>query len=220
MAFPVVFHVGGLNLPAHWLFETLSYFVGFRLYLWLKSRAPDPIGDEGRLSVLIGAILGAGLGSKLLGFLEHPEIWALALKNPVYFFAAKTILGALLGGIIGVEIAKKLSGIQRSTGDLYVYPLLIGMMIGRVGCFLTGVSDGTWGKATTFFMGFDAGDGVKRHPTPLYEIIALGLIGLSLWLIKQRIKLNEGDLFKLFIMAYCAWRFMIEFLKPVVTYGF
>ncbi len=244
--FPVVFHAFGLNLPAHLVFETIAYGVGFRLYLWLRKKNQDTISDETRLTVLVGAVVGAAVTSKVLGFAEHPELWPLAARNPAYLLAAKTILGGLLGGIIGVETVKAFAGVKRSTGDIYVFPLLLAIMIGRIGCLLTGVSDGTWGKPTTFFMGFDAGDGVIRHPTPLYEIMFLGVLGIALLILRKWASpecdlsrsgkgdfppalmrgglaalepLKEGDLFKLFIMAYCGWRFCIEFLKPVATYG-
>jgi len=246
ISFPVVFHVFGLSLPAHLVFETIAYGVGFRLYLWLRKAQRDTFSNEARLTLLVGAVVGAAVSSKVLGFAEHPELWPLAMHNPAYFLAAKTILGGLLGGIIGVEIAKAFAGIKRSTGDIYVFPLLLAIMIGRIGCLLTGVSDGTWGKPTAFFLGFDAGDGVIRHPTPLYEILFLGGLGIALLVLHRRLSpgrdlsrsgkddrppelirgglavlesLREGDLFKLFIMAYCGWRFCVEFLKPVVTYG-
>lgn len=220
LTLPVIFHVFGLALPAHMVMESLAYIVGFRLYLLFRQAQTDSFSDSARLTVMIGAIIGAALGSKLLGFLEHPELWPLAMENPLYFLAAKTILGGLLGGIIGVEIAKALAGIRRSTGDIYVFPLLVAIMIGRIGCLLTGVSDGTWGDATSFFMGFDAGDGVIRHPTPLYEIMFLAALGTALYALRRRGGLADGDLFKVFIMAYCGWRFVIEFLKPVMTYAF
>ncbi|MGZ3306749.1 MAG: hypothetical protein ACXU8U_12890, partial [Asticcacaulis sp.] len=122
MTFPVVFHVFGISVPAHLLFETLAYGAGFRLYLWLRRRSGDLFSDQARLTVMAGAVIGAAVGSKLLGFAEHPELWTLAARNPVYLMAAKTILGALLGGIIGVESTKFAAGIKGSTGDLYVFP--------------------------------------------------------------------------------------------------
>ncbi len=218
MSFPVVFPVFGLTLPAHAVFEILAYMVGFRLYLWLRRNQADAFSDGQRLVVLAGAVFGAGLGSKLLGFAEHPELWPVAAHQPAAVLGAKTILGALLGGIIGVEVAKAMAGIRGSTGDIYVLPLLTAIAIGRVGCLLTGVSDGTWGDATRLPFGFDAGDGVIRHPTPLYEILFLMLLGLA-FLALRRVRLQTGDRFKLFIMAYCAWRFVVEFLKPVTTYS-
>ncbi len=219
MHFPVVFHVLGLDLPAHMVFETLAYGIGFRLYLWARKATRDDFSDGARMTVLIGAVVGAAVGSKLLAFAEHPQLWAPALRNPAYVIAAQTILGAILGGIIGVETVKKAAGITRSTGDIYVFPLLAAIIIGRIGCALTGVSDGTWGDATTLPIGFDAGDGVIRHPTPLYEIAFLLALGGGLWWARRR-PLHEGDLFKLFVLGYCAWRFIIEFLKPVTTYSF
>lgn len=218
MTFPVVFHLLGLNLPAHMVFETLAYGIGFRLYLWARKATHDDVSDRTRMTVLIGAVVGAAAGSKLLAFAEHPQLWGPALHNPAYIIAAQTILGAILGGIIGVETVKKAAGITRSTGDIYVFPLLAAIVIGRIGCALTGVSDGTWGDATTLSIRFDAGDGVIRHPTPLYEIAFLLVLGSGLWWVR-RCKLPEGDLFKLFVLGYCAWRFVIEFLKPVTTYS-
>lgn len=218
MAFPLIFHLFGLNLPAHMVFQTLGYAVGFRLYLWLRKATRDDVGDGTRLSVFIAAVVGAAVGSKLLAFAEHPQQWRPALAQPALLISAQSILGALLGGTLAVEIVKKIAGITRSTGDIYVFPLLAGMIVGRIGCLLTGVGDGTWGDATALPFGFDAGDGIVRHPTPLYEILfLLALGGVFLWLRPR--PLREGDRFKLFLVAYCAWRFAIEFLKPVTTYA-
>ncbi len=218
MTFPVVFHVFGLNLPAHMGFQALGYAVGFRLYLWLRKATHDDMGDRTRLTVFIAAIVGAAVGSKGLAFAVHPQLWRPALSQPALLISAQSILGALLGGTFAVEIVKKAAGITRSTGDIYVFPLLAGMIIGRIGCALTGISDGTWGDATTLPWGFDAGDGVLRHPTPVYEILfLLALAGLFAWLRPRAMR--EGDRFKLFMLAYCAWRLVIEFLKPVTTYA-
>lgn len=218
MTFPIVFHILGLSVPAHLVFEMLAYTAGFRLYLWLKARQ-DTLGDGARLTVLAGAIAGAGLGSKLLGLAEHPELWGPGMGNPAYLLSAGTILGALLGGTLGVEIAKLVVGIRRSTGDLYVFPLLVAILIGRIGCLLTGVADGTWGDATQAPWGFDAGDGILRHPTPLYEIGFLSILSLIL-LALRGMPMKEGDRFRIFLLAYCAWRFGVEFIKPVTTYAF
>ncbi|HDN27679.1 MAG TPA: hypothetical protein ENG03_11405 [Thioploca sp.] len=69
----------------------------------------------------------------MLGFLEPPnEIIALSEQSVIYFFASKTIVGGLLGGILGVEIAKKLVGIMHSSGDLFCFPIILGIMIGRI----------------------------------------------------------------------------------------
>jgi phosphatidylglycerol---prolipoprotein diacylglyceryl transferase len=198
----------------HFLFEALAYFLGFQYYQAIR-RNGDMIPNEQRYSVIIAAIMGAAMGSKLLGFLEHPELAVRAHENVAYFFASKTILGGLLGGVIGVEIAKKFLRITRSTGDLFCFPIILGMMVGRIGCFFEGVSDGTWGNETTWITGMNGGDGVLRHPMPLYEIFVLASIWLALLQLKKRVSLQEGALFKLFMVGYLLWRLVAEFFKPV-----
>ncbi|MEK7661132.1 MAG: prolipoprotein diacylglyceryl transferase family protein [Pseudomonadota bacterium] len=206
-------------LPVHFLFEALAYAIAFRFYGYLRKHTHDDYGSEARMIVLVGAIMGAAIGSKLVGILEHPQIWKSLLASPIYIIGAKSIVGGLVGGTIGVELAKAISRITRSSGDIYVFPLITGIAIGRIGCFAQGVSDGTWGSQTDFIFAMDGGDGVMRHPTPLYEIIALALMALALWSIRKSTQRIEGDMFKLFLVSYCLWRFFVEFLKPVASYG-
>jgi prolipoprotein diacylglyceryltransferase len=85
----------------------------------------------------------------------------------------KTIVGALISGLIAVELMKRYIGVRQSTGDLYAIPLALGIAIGRIGCFLTGLSDNTYGTPTTLPWAINFGDGIPRHPTQLYEIIFL-----------------------------------------------
>jgi phosphatidylglycerol---prolipoprotein diacylglyceryl transferase len=85
----------------------------------------------------------------------------------------KTIVGALIFGLISVELFKRYIGVRQSTGDLYAIPLAIGIAIGRIGCFLTGLSDNTYGTPTTLPWAINFGDGIPRHPTQLYEILFL-----------------------------------------------
>ena len=214
MSFPVVFHLGPLVIQAHFLFEMLAYFVGLRFYQHLRNKRGDALDEDRRIGVMIGGILGAALGSKILGLLEHPKLLFQLHENLVYFLASKTIVGGLIGGLIGVEATKKLLGVSRSTGDLFCIPIILGMMIGRIGCFLAGVSDGTWGQQTDWILAMDGGDGVMRHPMPLYEIGVLSLIWLAITQLKGRPSLQDGDLFKFFMVTYLAWRFSAEFLKP------
>jgi phosphatidylglycerol:prolipoprotein diacylglycerol transferase len=72
-----------------------------------------------------------------------------------------------------VEIVKRSIGLRTSTGDLYAIPLAIGIAIGRIGCFLTGLSDNTYGNPTSLPWAINFGDGIPRHPTQLYEIVFL-----------------------------------------------
>ncbi|MDO1512876.1 prolipoprotein diacylglyceryl transferase [Maribacter confluentis] len=207
---PTVF---GVTLNMHLILEYLAFFIAFRYYIILRKKKGDAISSENRLSIIIGAVFGALLLSRLVAFLENPN---LHFEQGLLFnLNNKTIMGGLFGGLLGVELAKKIIGEERSSGDLFTLPILLGIIIGRLGCFLAGVKEFTYGKETSFFMGMDLGDGVTRHPIALYEILFLSVL---LIVIKRLQKNNalptNGDYFKLFMVSYFVFRFAVEFLKP------
>lgn len=218
VSFPVYIPLGPWLLHPHAVFETLAYFIGFRLYLLLRRRQGDVISDGTRWSVIAAAIGGAALGSKLLFWLEDPAQTWQHLADPTFLLAGKTIVGGLAGGLIGVELTKLALGVRESTGDLFAAPLAIGAAIGRIGCFLTGLSDQTYGIATTLPWGVDFGDGVRRHPTQIYEALFLAALGVVLWRMTSRPHTN-GSLFKAFMVGYLGFRLVIDFLKPEARFG-
>jgi prolipoprotein diacylglyceryltransferase len=210
MTFPVLIPVGPWRVHPHTLFEVLAYAIGFLLYLVVRARKGDRISDANRWSVLTAAIVGAAIGSRLLAWFDAPPP-----DGVLQSFGGKTIVGGLLGGWIGTELEKIRSGIRESTGDLYVIPLIVGIAIGRIGCFLSGLPDGTYGVATTLPWGVDFGDGVTRHPTALYETtfaLALGLVFLGIGR-----RLAPGQLFRLFMLAYLGFRVGVDAIKPGVS---
>jgi prolipoprotein diacylglyceryltransferase len=209
--------LGAYGPLAHLLFEIAAFYVGVRLYLREKAGAADPLAASTRGVVIAGAAVGALIGSRLLAALEHPGLFADASARDVLLllYSTKTIVGGLLGGLVGVEAAKALVGEHRRSGDRFAYPLIAAIAVGRVGCFLAGVGDGTAGRPSALPWAFPQGDGVARHPTALYEIAFLLLLALGLRAWERRRALREGERFALFLTAYLAWRLVVEFLKPV-----
>lgn len=188
MQFPIYIPVGPVLLHPHWVFESLAYLVGFRLHLRLRTSCGDALELGQRLWIVAAAAMAAAIGSKLLYWLVDPSLTAQHWRDPYYLMAGKTIVGGLIGGLIGVEWTKRRLGIARSTGDLFAIPLAVGMAIGRIGCFLSGLGDHTYGNLTALPWGVDFGDGLLRHPTQLYEVAFLGLLGL--WL--RRLGIVKG----------------------------
>src|SRR5205807_8268906 len=140
---------------------------------------------------------GAALGSRLLSLLEQPALlryW----REQAFWIGGKTIVGGLIGGLIAVEWAKRRLGVRTRTGDLFAIPLAVGIAIGRVGCFLTGLPDGTHGVPTSLPWGYDYGDGIRRHPAQLYEIGFLVILAVFLLAVRKKLR-TEGDEFKLFL---------------------
>ncbi|WP_135548902.1 prolipoprotein diacylglyceryl transferase [Paenibacillus cymbidii] len=219
MTFPLFLQIGALRLHPHPLFEALAYFIGFRVYLWTRTKGAMPV--EKGIAVLAGAAIGAAIGSKLLYWFEDPEATLARWHDLAYMLGGKTIVGGLLGGLIGVEWTKKLVGWTRSTGDDFALPLIVGMSIGRIGCFLTGLGDHTYGTPTSWPVGVDFGDGVPRRPAQLYEIVALWLIAAALYAMKRGAVAPlrgapSGARFQLFMIGYLIFRFAIDFMKPTV----
>ena len=153
-----------------------------------------------------------------MSILQFPEYWALAHSNPKQFWlvvvSGQSVVGGLLGGWLGVEIGKKIGGITSRTGDDFVAPILLGLVIGRTGCFVAGLYDGTYGVHTTLPWGVDFGDG-SRHPTQLYEWLAalIALITLPKW--RQYFAHEQGLSFRVLMFGYLLWRLIIDSIKPV-----
>lgn len=218
MNFPIEPEILGIKLPIHALFEALAFVIGYRYYVYLKKKKNDEISDDSRLIIVIGAAAGALIGSRVLGALEQPVRWMESEYFWLYLYSNKTIVGGLVGGLIGVELTKKIIGVSKSSGDLFTFPLILAIIIGRIGCFAMGVSEETYGVSTSLPWGIDLGDGVMRHPVVIYEIIYLILIWIFLRFISVRYDLRSGLIFKFFMISYMVYRFGQDFIKPVFYY--
>jgi len=196
----------------HAVIESIACAVGYQYYKALRQSQGDVITLPSRHWIILAAAIGAVLGSRIPGLLE----WHTTL--PAGFCATrKTIVGGLIGAWLSVELAKVILKIRTSTGDLFVLPLIIAMIIGRVGCFLAGRVDGTFGVASTLPWSIDFGDGVPRHPTQIYELLFLfclfALLRKGFWF-----KLRNGLQFRIFLFSYLMFRLIIDFWKPLLRF--
>ena len=203
-------------IALHTLFEVLAYTIGFRLFLRERRRlALSALNEPDRgVAIGVGAIVGAALGAKLAFWFDDPAAAFAHFPDWRHLLEGKSIVGALLGGLIGVELAKRMAGIRTSSGDAFVRPLAVGMMIGRVGCFLAGLSDHTYGNPTHLPWAVDFGDGIGRHPTQVYEIGFLIAWLACLEAITPRLSC-VGDRFRLFMAGYLLFRLCVDAIKPV-----
>ena len=207
MDFPVDFW----GFPAHLAFELIGYAAGFAFLMRERRIRGDSVDGEDRAWLIFAALAGALLGARLLALLEHSD--QINSDVPILFLGGRTIVGGLLGGTFAIEITKKILGITVRTGDVYVTPLVVSMAIGRIGCFLTGLDDATYGYHTDLPWGVDFGDGA-RHPTQLYGILALGAI----WAFLEKWETPlAGQRFQMFMILYLTWRVVIDSMKDTTT---
>jgi len=212
----VIAHDASTAVIWHTVFEMTGIFAGMRLFVARMQRhAVGPVTDTAGFVVATGCILGAIAGSKLAVWIDRPDALREAWGSWRVLLMGQSIVGALIGGLVGVEVAKRLSGIRESTGDAFVLPLAIGIAVGRVGCFIAGLHDDTYGIATQRPWGVDFGDGIRRHPTQLYDVAFV--VALAVVLFSKRAVLSRvpGLSFKLFLAAYLLWRLAVDALKPV-----
>lgn len=211
---PVIF---GHTINIHLILEYVAFFSAYRYYVYLRKRSDDVISGSNRLSIILGAAIGAFLGSRIIGILETPA-FTMAGSHLYDLYNAKTIMGGLFGGLLGVETAKRIINERNSSGDLFTLPLILGIFIGRIGCFLSGTNEFTYGTTTTFFTGMNLGDGLQRHPLALYELVFLIILFLLLRRLRSKTDNEPGLLFKIFMLSYFGVRFLIEFLKPNIFF--
>jgi len=205
-------------LGVHSLFDFLAYSIG----TWLSWKIFKPskaliLNETLRYAYYTVAIIGAVLGAILIGSLNI--YYSLEVSENLVL--GKSILGAIVGAVITIEIFKKIMKIKGSTGAYFVPSLTIGIAIGRVGCFLTGLDDYTYGIETNFLLGYDFGDGVIRHPVQLYESFTMSIFFIYVVYIYFKNKnYFEKNIFYQFILLYSTQRFLWEFLKPYETLYF
>lgn len=200
----------------HLVFEWAALAVGVQLYRWQRRReGQGGVLQPGSFAVVVGCILGAAIGNKLVFWIEWPQLWASHGASVVAWASGQSIVGGLLGGLLGVELAKWLAGIRHSTDDQFVLPLVAGTLLGRIGCFLAGLNDGTYGSPTDLPWAIDFGDGIARHPTQVYDMLFALLWGGALLNARPWLAHKSGLAFKLYLAGYLAWRLAVDAIKPV-----
>ena len=150
----------------------LSYLVGAGVFLWAARR--KRLATEG-MAIVAGAGFVCGiLGAKLTQTLASGLPLAAA-ANP----GGRALLGGVVFGWLGVEVAKRRLGIRRSTGDLFALALPAGEAVGRVGCHLNGCCYGA--RCDAPFAVWQ--HGALRYPAQLMSAaVAAATFAFLLWL--------------------------------------
>lgn len=177
------------------------------LYRWrlrgLTEQVAGKVGGGYFAALAAGAVPGAWLAGSMN---------SLAGADPAL---SHSVVGALVGAIVGVEVYKAARGIKGSTGGVFVGPFALGVVVGRWGCLFAGVPDGTYGSPADLPWAVNLGDGVGRHPVQVYESLAMGLF-LAAYL--EGLARRRPWAMRRGFYVLCIWygltRFGWEFLKP------
>jgi phosphatidylglycerol:prolipoprotein diacylglycerol transferase len=208
--YPILFEFFGFPISTFGVMMA----VGFLLSAWIVARRLHEYGLDPEFSstILIYAMVGGVAGSKLYFALDeslrsgHPFVDLLLSRAGITWY------GGLIGGTLLVTLATRLHGLPtRVVASCVATAAPFGQACGRIGCFLVGddygrPTDLPWGVA--FPMGAPPTD-LPVHPTQLYEVAWLLVIGALLW----RRRHASPFLFGEYLMAAAVGRFAIEFLR-------
>ena len=192
----------------HAIFDIAAWLAAGLAGWWLSRRRMLQFPAQSlQMPYIAALVFGAGVGAYLFGTLN---LWLSGEAG-----VARSIEGALAGGIVAIELYKRLHGISLRTGARFALPLAVGIAVGRVGCYFAGLDDFTYGTPTALPWGHDFGDGVLRHPVQLYESLAMAAFAAAY----VGAALNRNDFvvtngFYLALLYYALQRFVWEFLKP------
>src|SRR5258708_31852970 len=150
----------------HAIFDIAAWLAaGVAIWWMARIRGIRFPSQSFELSYIAALVFGAGLGAYLFGTLN---LWLSGMAG-----IARSVEGALAGGIFAIEFYKWRAGISLRTGARFALPLAVGLSVGRLGCYFAGLDDFTYGTPTTMPLGHDFGDGIVRHPFQIYESIAM-----------------------------------------------
>lgn len=165
--------------------------------------------------IIFSALLGGLVGARLYWIVAN---WSEAqedLVGTVFGGSGLTWFGGALGGALAVLAWARWRGwLGLQLLDTSAPALAVGYAIGRIGCQLSG--DGDYGEPSDLPWAMAYPDGVvptdeEVHPTPVYETLAMGLVALLLW--RLRDALRPGALFGLYLVFAGLERFLVEFVR-------
>jgi phosphatidylglycerol:prolipoprotein diacylglycerol transferase len=165
--------------------------------------------------IVFAALLGGLIGARLDYILQNWDDARHDLLGSLFSGSGLVWLGGVVGGAIGVVLWARRRGFLGLQLLDFAAPLLaLGYAIGRVGCQVSG--DGDYGKASSlpWAMAYPHGTkpiSVEVHPTPVYETLAMGLIALVLWRLRDRVR--PGVLFALWLVLSGVERVLVEVIR-------
>ncbi|MBN8764267.1 MAG: prolipoprotein diacylglyceryl transferase [Thiobacillus sp.] len=207
---PVAIHWYGLMYLVAFVQVILlgRWCIAHRPWTGWNARMLDDVLFYGVLGVILGGRLGYVLFYKPGDYLAHPldifKVWE----------GGMSFHGGFLGVIIAMALFAHRYKLRWLAVTDFIAPLVpLGLAAGRLGNFINGE---LWGRTTNLPWGMifpQAGDGIARHPSQLYELAGEGLLlFVILWLYSAKPR-PAGAVSGVFLIGYGSLRFLVEFTR-------
>jgi len=226
--YPLLIHIGRLTLTGYGIMMMLGFLVAGWIYSReLQRRSLDPAIAW---DTVVIAVVGGLVGSKLYFAISVGRIGALFSRGGLVWY------GGLAGGTAAVLAYMWLKKLPvRSLLDAVSPSLVVGYLLGRVGCFMVNDDYGLpsrlpWAVAfpqgsppTTALVlreqfhaaipaSIPAGQVLTVHPTQLYEIALSFVVFWLLWRRREH-RHAAGWLFGLYLVLSSLERIVVEIFR-------
>ncbi|MCX6645451.1 MAG: prolipoprotein diacylglyceryl transferase [bacterium] len=215
----------------------LAFVIGTIFLIVQGKKENPPIEIDTILDLIVFIIIGSILGARIVYVLTQPGDYAGHAQDALRITeGGLSIHGGIIGALVFGWFYCWIKGLNYwKMVDFTIVAVPLGMVLGRIGCFLNGCCFGnacgadlwwgttyptaeTWadrGLSQNLATLYDAGLAAKvfpRHPAPLYEAIGAALIFWYLLNFRKN-KLFTGHVFLMFVLLYSILRFIVEFYR-------
>jgi phosphatidylglycerol:prolipoprotein diacylglycerol transferase len=221
---PQIAKIGGLEIGWHGLLTALGVICGVGVAAFFGRKAG--FSEDTIYNTALALVIGGIIGARTLFVLENLDQFE---DDPLDVFAINaggiSIYGALIGGTLGALAYAGWRRLPRiaAMADAAALGAIIGMAVGRVGCFILG---DIFAKTTDWPIGllYTNPDSpsyprytavtpqLAQHPVTAYEIVGDLMIFVVLFVLYRMLK-RDGMVFWAWVFLYGAMRFGISFLR-------
>ncbi len=167
--------------------------------------------------IVFASLIGGIVGARAYYIAERLSTAKDDLLGSIFSGSGLVWYGGAIGGAIGViGWMRWRRALELKMLDMAATALALGYAIGRIGCQVSG--DGDYGirSSLPWAMGYPHGTlptpaGVRVQPTPIYETLAMGLLALALWRLRDRVR--PGVIFALYLLGSGLERLLVELVR-------
>lgn len=219
---PVAFQIGPISV--NWFSLMIIVAIAAAVLITTRAAAERGIAAQTIYSGIPWAVLGGVVGARMFHVLDN---WEYFSTHPAQIVGGQgmAIYGALVGGAVASVIYARIKHVPIGrAADSLAPGLLVGQMIGRVGCIING---DVWGRVTDLPWAFvythpDAMLprellGQPTHPYPVYEIIWNAAVLAIIWRLGRRVK-KDWVVFLSYASLYSVGRFVLMFTREQRTW--
>ena len=218
--YPTLFTIPGIDYPisTFGVMMALAFLTGF--WITAKRMQEEGLDPELASTLLIYAMFGGLLGSKLYYAIDVGIRTGAPFSELFFARAGITWYGGLIGGTLACWIGARIMKLDFVLlANCAATTLAVGQSLGRIGCFLVGDD---YGEPSTLPWAVAFPEGApptleKVHPTQLYEVVWLLPVAAVLWWRRKKSPFVFGE----YLMANGAGRIVIEQwrINPEVALG-